>query len=1631
MNKHLFRIIFSKARGMLVVVAESTRSRTKCRTGRGRSIKVGPPILAKPLTLWILLALGAPFALIDRAVAEIIVDSTAPASQRPTLGTSANGTTRVDIQTPSAAGVSRNTYSRFDVEQRGVILNNARTAVNTRIGGFVDGNPNLGHGEAGIILNEVNAADPSRLNGFIEVAGQRAEVIVANPAGISCSGCGFINASRSTLTTGTPLIEGGRLEGFRVEGGTISIGAGGLNDSDSDYTQLIARAVEVNASIQAQELRVTTGSNDVGRDAQPTTVNTPSPGSSAPAFALDVAQLGGMYAGKILLVGTENGVGVRNAGSIGAMTGSLSLSADGKLTNSGLISAATDAEIEVTGALDNSGSIYAAGDQTITAEQIDNSDIIAAGQDLSLTATDSISGTSDSILAAGVNGDLSLADSGSLSLNAAGALTLHGQNLAADRLQMQAAAIDMTNSTNLATDVDIRAQSGDIDTGSTRITAVGQATLTTDNGDLLNGNGQILAKNLNTNVNGTLDNRSGLMQASDTLSLTAVNVDNRNTNGDNQGLRATDIDFEAATLDNSSGFIGAVDSLQLSVEQQLDNSNGGITALNKAVLNDSSSGTLAIVNTSGKIQAGNDLQLQALTLSGSGSLQSGGDLSLTLQQDHTLEGELRADHDATLNVAGELTNAGTLAAINQLSVYAVNLNNAAEGEITAATALLNIDGALQNRGLIDGGLVRIEAQLLDNIGSGRLYGDHLATQIDQLQNRAESGSPATLAARDRLDLGLRTLTNSDGSLIFSAGDLAIGRELDSDNRATGQAELLDNRSASIEALGDIVIDVATLQNVDDDYQVTKTLLSNEAHTDYRPKNSATRYDSSLIQWGHTSKGATKIISPFNAEDFYVYNYTRSISEDRVSNQAPASILSGGNMQIDADTLINDQSKLLAGGALVANAGTLQNDEINLQRYTQDSGTVYFTWVDSCGKDDHCREYGSKSNYAPAQQIQTLSTLTGTVDQNQAITGSGTSLSAYAAQGTLINLSGIDGQQVQLGGDSVDGVVRSGGYLSLPNAGLFTTSSGDVSQPLIETDPRFTSYRSWLNAEYALGRLTTNPDITQRRLGDGFIEQRLVQQQISELTGRRYLPGFSNDEEQYRALLDAGVTFGSTFNLSPGIALTEAQMQQLTSDIVWLVEESVSLPDGTRANVLVPRVYALVQAGDLNGSGALLGGNNVDLNIDNRLSNSGRILAAETLLVDAADLTNRRGGIAARQLQLTTAGNLNNEGGLIQAEHTLSLGAGGDLNLTTLTRATENRVDGNEFEQESVDSVGTLLVTGEEGVLSARAEGDLNLTGAAVVNQGANGSTTLSAGNDLNLLDLHTRRRDALVWDSRNYLKEESSQSIGTLLSGEGRATLVAGRDINTRAAEIDLNGDLQAVAGRDLNIAAGQNTSSQDESHYITSSGLLSSKTMINQYRRESATAQGSSLQAGNATLAAGRDLNVTGSTLITDNDLSLQSGNDINIQAAENSHLSESFSSKTKSGLMSGGDFGVFVGTRLNSKQIDERRTGLSVSTLGPSTARSASKSTTISASPPPTFSPAAAISASRATTSASTAVTTTWPATRSSASSRPASPWRSPAVWSAPCSRSSRPPRAPKRATTPSFRPCRPGAADDWPAI
>ncbi|WP_302757870.1 two-partner secretion domain-containing protein [Dialister invisus] len=298
----------------------------------------------------------------------ILPDPKAEARHHPQIEETANGIPLVNITAPSSGGVSRNEYETFNVPDKGAILNNSYTLSKTELAGYVPGNNNMAERPAKIIVNEVTGTGFTSMDGFLEVAGNRADVVIANPNGITVNGGGFINTGRAILTTGKPIYDDrDNLQNLAVTGGLVDIEGKGLNGKEAGSLAILSRAVKINAGIWAKDLHITTGANTV--DAKTLEASAIEGKGGRPAFALDTAAIGGMYAGRITLVGTEKGLGVNNSGT---------WSAEDNLT------------LDWNGDLKNSGTIYSKGNADLRASRLENDKTIAAERNLSAAAKENI-----------------------------------------------------------------------------------------------------------------------------------------------------------------------------------------------------------------------------------------------------------------------------------------------------------------------------------------------------------------------------------------------------------------------------------------------------------------------------------------------------------------------------------------------------------------------------------------------------------------------------------------------------------------------------------------------------------------------------------------------------------------------------------------------------------------------------------------------------------------------------------------------------------------------------------------------------------------------------------------------------------------------------------------------------------------------------------------------------------------------------------------------------------------------------------------------------------------------------------------------------------------------------------------
>ncbi|WP_353620006.1 hemagglutinin repeat-containing protein [Acinetobacter sp. 256-1] len=478
-------------------------------------------------------------------------------------------------------------------------------------------------------------------------------------------------------------------------------------------------------------------------------------------------------------------------------------------------------------------------------------------------------------------------------------------------------------------------------------------------------------------------------------------------------------------------------------------------------------------------------------------------------------------------------------------------------------------------------------------------------------------------------------------------------------------------------------------------------------------------------------------------------------------------------------------------------------------------------------------------------------------------------------------------------------------LTLPSNALFLSVKDSQANYLVETDPAFANYKNWLSSDYMLNALGLDPAMQQKRMGDGYYEQRLVQDQVAQLTGFRFLEGYGSDEEQYKALMNNGLIFAKLYSLRPGVALTDAQIAQLTTDIVWLEEKNVKLSDGTITKALVPQVYVRARAGDLRGDGSLISANQINIKMSGDVLNSATIAGREAVQISGNNINNFNGRIEGNQLALQTKDNLNNIGGTIAAKESARLDVGGNFNHLSTNFDAQNIDDNDAFIRQGVDRKAALYVghplnaKNEENLtttLTIRVGGDTRLDAAEIKNQ--NGHTALQTVGNLSLNSTHDRQLDQSVSNADNYHKRETARDIGSSISGVGDVHLNANQ-ITGKAVQIDSKtGDVVLSAQNGIKLENGESKTTVDQALSTKVKALIGSKT-------EKTKEQWSTSESiENQLNAAGNIVLNTEQGDITATHLKADAGESIQIQSTQgnvtlNSALDEnshSFTSQKKS---------------------------------------------------------------------------------------------------------------------------------------
>ena len=913
-------------------------------------------------------------------------------------GANVNGNI-INIVKPDSNGLSHNKFTDFNVAGNGIVFNNHTESAqyNSQLAGALNANANLQGNAAKLILTEVTGTGKTNLNGMLEIAGTKADLVIANPNGIVGKGFGFINVGRATLTTGVPdWGADGKLNGFSVAKGTIDIQNAGLTeDQRTDYRpdklDIMARAIKINDELWANEaINVVAGSNEVkyntdgSLEVQKTTAT-----AEKPQVALDVAALGGMYAGRIMLVGTEKGLGMNIGGNLKAQE-NLSITNDGKIVftknagsnntadglsnkdytsltsdgtvmvsstedieNSGVITAQKDMTLTVGGKLTNSGTLEAGAAYTaeeeeenpkflqeaaalrITADEITNSGNINASKILDVTSTKAI------------NNDGYMHSNGEASISAGGILSGSGSvgakssvNVTADKISLNKKniyTIGADGKINNTTGVSITEINPDKpvipETPDPETPREAEEFKAPALPDIAQASGVAATMKKDKISDDDLDlvadaNANGKYKPiidKAANGVDLVQIAEVNSNGVSRNLYS-DFNIKSTGLILNNATKYTKTELGGYIDRNMFLAGKGA----RVILNEVTSSNASTLN--GYLEvAGNKASVvianvNGISVNGLGFINTDNVVLSTGAVTNWADGSFKfSDNKGDMIIAGDGLNARNP---KQLDVFTNNLQ-ADKSELYANELHISADGLLQNTGKIAATEnMQLNAAGLKNSNSGYIEAQKNLTATvsgDVEQDKA------TLKVGNNLQLRANALKNTNNSLLSAGNDADINITTAIDN---AKSIILAGQNLDVRAADFINQDTALVNYGQNGTLAVANKFANDGATISADASSAltkiTATDFSNTNKGvFISKGSLQLEASNTLNNNYANIYVSGDGEIKAGmllNSNLANLHTGGDAKITADTMRSSKASVDVQGNLEADLGSLTNQD---------------------------------------------------------------------------------------------------------------------------------------------------------------------------------------------------------------------------------------------------------------------------------------------------------------------------------------------------------------------------------------------------------------------------------------------------------------------------------------------------------------------------------------------------------------------------------------------------------------------------------------------------------------------------------------------------------------------------------
>ncbi len=1261
---------------------------------------------------------------------------------------------------------------------------------------MINGNPNFGPNDAArIIVNQVNSNNPSSIRGFVEIAGQKAELIISNPAGLQIDGGGFINTSRAVLTTGVPYYGAdGSVAGFNVNRGLVTVSGSGLNAANIDQVDIIARAVQANAAIYAKNLNVIAGSNQVNHD---TLAATPIQGDgAAPAVAIDVGQLGGMYANRIFLVSSGSAVGVQNAGTLSADAAGMTLTTDGRLVQSGKISSLGNVAVSAGGGIDNNGTTYSQQSVSMsTGADMTNSGMLAAQHDVGINAG-SLSSTGG--IGAGVDSNGTVTQAGNLQVTTTGQLTATGENIAGGNATLRGYDVNLSGSKTAANgSVALNADAGDINLSNATTSAQGALSATAagaivnDHASLSSQSGATLTASSVSNQGGTVSSQGPLtVHTSGAISNQAGTLVSQNT-----------ADVEGGAIDNQQGIIQSAGQMKV-VGASLQNTAGRVTSLNRDGLSITTSGLLtnAAGTTANGAQGGviggdGDVSVQAGSIANQGSISAATDLTVGAQSVDNGSGTLTAGQNAAIDAGTHLTNAsGSISAGALANVRATNLDNSS-GSIQgsqlslSATDLANRSGAITQTGT-NPTTIAVSGTLDNSLGTVQTNSADLSLTPATLTN--DHGKIA--------HAGSGTLTIGTGTLLNQGGSIATNGAMNV------QAAVVSNQAGTIAAQRQASLAVQSLDNRTGG-TVNATTVDLHAQGTVENSGGAIEADQLAVSASDlVNHGGTVLQTGTGATTIAVVNALDNTSGKLQSNGSDLAITSGsitndqgtiahagnGTLTIKTGALSSNHGSIATNGALALTAAALSNQAGTLSAQRQ--ATLGVQSLDN-----------SAAGYIGADSVTinsqgAVNNKTGAIESNHALTLSADSL---ANDGGAVKALGTDVLSVTTNAltNTAGGTIGGNGDVSV-SGGTIDNSNGSLlaAQSL--------SVQSNGQLGNAAGLIQSNGNL--KVAARGAVLNSGGQIEANGATATLQLSGTSIDNSDGRV---ANIGTGAT-TIDGGASITNTDASGKAGAGTIGGNGDVTLTAQTLTNAQ---------------GGQTLAGHDLTLNIASNANNAGGVLsAANNLTFNGANaaLSNQNGSVHANGVLSLAAASIDDTSGKIGND----AGSGGSIAIQTGTLSNSGGAIGSD--QDLSLTAGTLtgdgsVVAGRNGTITLtsdytqtaanklHANGDLSFTTSGkLTNQGvldANVALTVNAANvenqsgaDLNSASTTVNANGGTI-DNAGRIEGDTVTTNSTTLNNTGT---VIGSNVAANAATITNTGAAAVfAAANQLNLYASNQLS--------------------------------------------------------------------------------------------------------------------------------------------------------------------------------------------------------------------------------